>query len=172
MASLLKIYTFPDPILKQPALEVQQFDEALASFCEDMFYTMYESKGLGLAATQVGILKRVVVVDLNSGDLELPPEPLIFINPKIIEKTGETVFEEGCLSVVDFRGEVTRADKIVLEYQDLRGQRQILEADELKSICIQHEIDHLNGVLFIDRLPPLKQKMVKKRLRKQALAAL
>ena len=114
----------------------------------------------------------MVVVDLKSGEEDISlREPRIFVNPRIVERSGETISEEGCLSVTEFRAEVKRSESIKLEYQDLQGNPQTLEADGLLSICIQHELDHLQGILFIDHLPLLKQKMVKKRLAKLAREA-
>ena len=167
--AFLQIHTFPDPILKQVAKPVEVFDAALRKTADDMLETMYASNGIGLAAIQVAILKRLVVVDLMSGsEDESQRDPHVFVNPTIVEQSGETLSEEGCLSVVEFRAEVKRAERITLEYQDVEGQAHTLEAEGLMAICIQHELDHLRGVLFIDHLPPLKQKIVKRRLAKQA----
>ena len=165
----LKIFTFPDPILRQKTKPVKNFDYSISETTESMLETMYNSGGIGLAAIQVGILKQIIVIDLNSG-IEDPSkrDPHIFINPKIVKEYGNTVSEEGCLSVVDFRGEIHRSEKITLEYQDVKGKTETFEFDGMMSICLQHEIDHLNGILFIDHLPFLKQKMVKKKLSKLA----
>lgn len=167
--ALLTVRTFPDPILKQKAKPVEVFDQNLAALAENMLETMYASNGIGLAANQVGILKQMVVVDIFSGDEDLGQrDPHVFVNPKIVQKDGKTAYEEGCLSVEDFTAEVQRAEQITLHYQDVQGQSHQLEAEGLKAICLQHELDHLNGILFIDHLPLLKQKMVKKRLAKLA----
>jgi len=167
--ALLNIYTFPDPILKQKTEVVTVFDQSLIDTTKSMLETMYFSSGIGLAAIQAGILKQIIVIDLKSGSEDISMrEPHVFINPKILKNSGTTVSEEGCLSVIDFRGEIERSEKITLEYQDLNGKTNIIEAEDMMSICIQHEIDHLNGILFIDHLPYLKQKMVKKRLTKIA----
>ena len=169
--AILEIYTFPDPILRKQTKAVTVFDHELATTSQSMLETMYLSSGIGLAAIQAGILQRIIFVDLKSGEEDVNlREPHVFINPKIVKKFGTTVSEEGCLSVIEFRGEIERAEKIIVEYQDVKGQPQKMEAEELMSICLQHEIDHLNGVLFIDHLPLLKQKMVKKRLTKLAKA--
>ena len=134
-----------------------------------MLETMYEERGIGLAANQVAVLKQIVVVDVMAGDEDHGQrEPQVLVNPKIVAAGGETAIEEGCLSVPEFRAEVPRAEKIKVEYQDLEGQPQTLEADGLFAICLQHEFYHLRGRLFIDYLPPLKQPMVKKRLAKLA----
>ena len=157
--ALLTVHTFPDPVLKQKALPVDEFDEKLSELAENMLETMYEERGM-------------VVVDLKSGEEDISlREPRVFVNPRIVERSGETISEEGCLSVTEFRAEVKRSESIKLEYQDLQGNLQTLEADGLLSICIQHELDHLQGILFIDHLPLLKQKMVKKRLAKLAREA-
>ena len=169
--ALLNIHTFPDPILRQKALPVTDFDQSLDDTAKSMLETMYVSSGIGLAAVQAGILKKIIVIDLLSGEEDISlREPHVFVNPKILKKYGSTVSEEGCLSVIDFRGDVERAEKISVEYQDVKGNIHQMEAEEMMSICLQHEIDHLNGILFIDHLPVLKQKMVKKKLTKLAIA--
>ena len=169
--ALLNIHTFPDPILRQKALPVTDFDQSLDDTAKYMLETMYVSSGIGLAAVQAGILKKIIVIDLISGEEDINlREPHVFVNPKILKKYGSTVSEEGCLSVIDFRGDVERAEKISVEYQDVKGNIHQMEAEEMMSVCIQHEIDHLNGILFIDHLPVLKQKMVKKKLTKLAMA--
>ena len=167
--ALLQVHEFPDPILQQHAMPVTVFDDKLRQLAADMLETMYEERGIGLAANQVAVLKQIVVVDVMAGDEDHGQrEPQVLINPKIVAASGETAIEEGCLSVPEFRAEVPRAEKIKVEYQDLEGQPQTLEADGLLAICLQHEFDHLRGRLFIDYLPPLKQRMVKKRLAKLA----
>jgi len=169
--AILEIYTFPDPILRKQTKAVTVFDHELETTTQSMLETMYVSSGVGLAAIQAGILKQIIVVDLKSGEEDITQrEPHVFINPKIVKQSGTTFSEEGCLSVIEFRGEIQRAEKIIVEYQDVTGKLQRMEAEEMMSICLQHEIDHLNGVLFIDHLPLLKQKMVKKRLTKLAKA--
>jgi peptide deformylase len=167
--AILEIYTFPDPILRKQTKAVTVFDHELETTTQSMLETMYVSSGVGLAAIQAGILKQIIVVDLKSGEEDITQrEPHVFINPKIVKQSGTTFSEEGCLSVIEFRSEIQRAEKIIVEYQDVTGKLQRMEAEEMMSICLQHEIDHLNGVLFIDHLPLLKQKMVKKRLTKLA----
>ena len=169
--AILEIYTFPDPILRKQTKAVTVFDHELKTTTQSMLETMYVSSGIGLAAIQAGILKQIIVVDLKSGEEDITQrEPHVFINPKIVKQSGTTFSEEGCLSVIEFRGEIQRAEKIIVEYQDVTGKLQKMEAEEMMSICLQHEIDHLNGVLFIDHLPLLKQKIVKKRLTKLAKA--
>ena len=167
--ALLQVHEFPDPILQQHAMPVTVFDDKLRQLAADMLETMYEERGIGLAANQVAVLKQIVVVDVMAGDEDHGQrEPQVLVNPKIVAASGETAIEEGCLCVPEFRAEVPRAEKIKVEYQDLEGQPQTLEADGLLAICLQHEFDHLRGRLFIDYLPPLKQRMVKKRLAKLA----
>ena len=169
--ALLNIHSFPDPILREKTLPVTEFDQSLDETAQSMLETMYMSSGIGLAAIQVGILKQIIVVDLKSGEEDIRlREPHIFVNPKILKKFGSTVSEEGCLSVIDFRGDIERAEKILVEYKDVKGNIHQIKANEMMSICLQHEIDHLNGILFIDHLPVLKQKMVKKKLTKLAMA--
>ena len=170
--ALLNVHTYPDPALKRKADMVTVFDRDLAKIADSMLETMYEEHGIGLASVQVGVLKQLVVIDLKSGEEDTSlREPRIFVNPRITERSGETVTEEGCLSVIEFRTEVKRAERVSLEYQDLKGKPQQLDADGLLAVCLQHELDHLQGILFIDHLPLLKQKMVKKRLAKQAREA-
>ena len=167
--ALLEIHTFPDSILRQKTDPVTIFDQELEKTAQSMLETMYFSGGIGLAAIQAGILKKIIVIDLKSGEEDTRlREPHVFINPEILEASGKAVSEEGCLSVIEFRAEVNRAKTITIEYQDITGNAQKLEAEDMMSICLQHEIDHLNGILFIDHLPLLKQKMVKKRLTKLA----
>ena len=169
--ALLNIHSFPDPILREKTLPVTEFDQSLDETAQSMLETMYVSSGIGLAAIQVGILKQIIVIDLKSGEEDIGlREPHVFVNPKIIKKFGSTVSEEGCLSVIDFRGDIDRAEKILVEYKDVKGIIHQITADEMMSICLQHEIDHLNGILFIDHLPILKQKMVKKKLTKLTMA--
>ena len=169
--ALLNIHSFPDPILRKKALPVTEFDQSLDETAQSMLETMYVSSGIGLAAIQVGILKQIIVIDLKSGDEDIGlREPHVFVNPKILKKFGSTVSEEGCLSVIDFRGDIERYENILVEYKDVKGNIHQIKAEEMMSICLQHEIDHLNGILFIDHLPVLKQKMVKKKLTKLAMA--
>lgn len=159
MAKVLKLFTYPDPLLKEISKEVTDFSNELKSFTDDMFKTMYENNGIGLAAPQVGVLKRVVVIDLQENDKK---NPLIFINPEIIEANGSTTFEEGCLSVPGYHEVVKRKKEITVKYKDLKGKEEILNATGLLAICLQHEIDHLNGILFVDQISQLKKGFFKK----------
>ena len=177
--AVLQVFKFPQPVLKQEAREVTRFDDELRQLADNMLETMYAEGGIGLAANQVGQLKRLVVMDLHAEDeeepdrprAERPREPRVFVNPRILERSGETVTEEGCLSVLDFTAEVKRARSIRLAYQTLEGEAREESFEELAAVCLQHELDHLAGTLFIDHLPPLKRQMVKKRLAKLAKSA-
>lgn len=159
----LNILTFPDPRLRKKAMPITAFDKELEKKAEDMLFTMYEDKGIGLAATQVDIHERLIVIDLS----EDKSDPLIIINPnyKVLDDTLE-VSKEGCLSIPTFQQEVPRAKEIELSYQDLNGEAQKLIADGLLGYCIQHEIDHLNGKLLVDYASSLKRSRVKERLMK------
>ncbi len=170
----LKIYTFPDSVLAQKAKPLERVDRSIHRLADDMLETMYDAPGIGLAANQVGVLDRIIVVDVDYEleDLEEETEkvlvkknPTILINPKIIYKEGHIAICEGCLSVPDYSEEVDRSQKIKVEYRDVDGLTKVLDAEDLMAVCIQHEIDHLNGKLFIDRLSPLKKDLVKKKLR-------
>lgn len=159
---LLQILKFPDSKLKLVAKPVENFDANLSKICNDMFETMYESEGLGLAATQVNIQQRIIVMDLS----EDKSEPYCFINPKLMNAEGQIIWEEGCLSFPGVFAKVKRSSKITIEYFDQKGTLHNLDAEGLKAVCIQHEIDHLNGICFYDHLSPLKQSMLRKKLDK------
>jgi peptide deformylase len=159
----LNILTLPDKRLTTVAQPVSVFDEALRTLVANMFETMYEAPGIGLAATQVDVHKSVVVIDVSEDN----DQPLCLINPKIIEKQGHQVHEEGCLSVPGIYAKVKRASNIKVEAQNEKGEEIQFEADELLAICIQHELDHLQGIVFLDHLSPLKRKMALKKLEKE-----
>ena len=161
--SLLKILTIPDPRLKHKSIEVKTFDNDINEIIKNMYETLYDSgNGIGLAAPQVGILKRIVVIDLKEDNIS---NQITLINPKILNKSNDTFMnEEGCLSVPEYYAEVERSIKIEYEWYDYRGKRNESSADGLLSICIQHEIDHLDGILFIDYLSSLKKKMALEKL--------
>ncbi|MDQ2070896.1 peptide deformylase [Natronospira bacteriovora] len=163
----LNILSYPDPRLRKKGQRVEQFDAELHQLIDDMFETMYEAPGIGLAAAQVNVQKRMMVIDVS----EDRSDPRVFINPEILEKRGEEVMEEGCLSVPGIFAEVKRADWIRVRAQDRDGKEFELETDGLLAVCIQHEIDHLDGKLFVDYLSDLKRKMVRKRLEKARRAA-
>jgi len=163
--TVLTILTAPDPRLKIKALPVAVVDDDLRHLMDDMVETMYAARGIGLAATQIGVAKRVVVMDLaDNGE---PPAPRYFVNPEITWIAPEMeVFNEGCLSVPDQYDDVERPARIKARYLDYRGMEQTLEADGLLADCLQHEIDHLNGILFIDHLSRLRRSMILKKLEK------
>ncbi len=164
-----KVLTYPDPFLKTVATPVTSFNEELREISERMIHTMYESAGVGLAATQVGVDKRFFVMDVNYNK-EIPESernPIVVINPEIIEKDDKQTGDEGCLSVPEFRADVERYRQIKLHYRDLKGELREMNAEELAAVCIQHEMDHLKGKLFIDHLPPLQRNMIKKKLKKR-----
>ncbi|WP_108652581.1 peptide deformylase [Dongshaea marina] len=158
----LDVLRFPDERLRLIPKPVEDFSPQLQKIVDDMFETMYAEEGIGLASTQVNIDQRIVVIDL-SGDHS---EPLVLINPEITVSSGSTGIEEGCLSVPSIQALVPRAEKITVKAFDTKGEAFELEADELLAICIQHELDHLNGKLFIDYLSPLKRQRIRKKLEK------
>ena len=184
----LKIYTFPDVVLSQKARSIERVDQTYFKFADDMLETMYEAPGIGLAANQVGRLERFLVVDTDykvrdlnelnvgekipegaeviNGEIVTGKKPIIIINPEIIYREGKTAIEEACLSVPSYQAEVQRFEKIKVQYQTIDGLTKILSAEGLLAVCIQHEMDHLEGTLFIDRLSKLKQEFAKKKLLK------
>jgi peptide deformylase len=162
----LTILEFPDPRLRTKAVPVDPSRVTTPDFqrlLDDMFETMYEAPGIGLAASQVDVHQRFMVIDVS----EDKSGPQVFINPEILAKVGEQVYQEGCLSVPGIFADVTRADAIDVRFIDRNGQAQELHADGLLAVCIQHEMDHLDGKLFVDYLSPLKREMVRKKLAKQ-----
>ena len=163
--ALLPILEFPDPRLRTKAVDVDPADLAMPAFqalLDDMFETMYEAPGIGLAASQVDVHKRFMVIDVS----EDRSRPMVFANPEIVASEGGQVYQEGCLSVPGIYADVTRADTITVRFLDRQGQPQELTTDGLLAVCIQHEMDHLVGKLFVDYLSPLKREMVKKKLAK------
>ena len=160
--TILDILHFPDPRLRTQAKPVVRVDDAIRQLVADMFETMYAAPGIGLAATQVNIHQRVIVIDVS----EKKNQPVCLINPEIVDKTGEEEMEEGCLSVPGQYEMVQRADTVTVEYLDQEGKQQSLTTDGLLAVCIQHEIDHLNGKLFVDYLSPLKRNRIRKKLEK------
>jgi peptide deformylase len=162
--ALLPILRFPDPRLKKVAQPVAEIDESIRKLAADMAETMYEAPGIGLAATQVDVHKRVVVIDVSEEKNEL----LVFINPVLSRCEGAQVGEEGCLSVPGIFEKVERAERVTVHYLDPEGQAQTLVAEGLLAVCIQHELDHLNGTVFVDHLSQLKQTRIRNRLAKQA----
>ena len=156
----LTILEFPDPRLRTRATPVETVDDELNTLIDDMFETMYAAPGIGLAATQVDVHKRLLVVDVSSDN----SEPNALINPEIIELDGETMTEEGCLSVPGYYEEVKRAEHIRVRFLDRKGEDVELQAEGLLAVCIQHEIDHLDGKLFVDYISEAKRQRIRKRL--------
>lgn len=161
--ALLQILEFPDPRLRNRAQPVTQVDAALRTLIDDMFETMYAAPGIGLAATQVNVAKQLIVIDVS----EQHDSPLVFINPQIVAREGVEETEEGCLSVPGVFDKVTRAEKIRVRALGRDGKPFELQADGLLAVCIQHEIDHLDGKLFVDYLSELKRTRIRKRLEKE-----
>lgn len=164
MSELIKIYTYPDQVLRTKAEPVENIDGNLQVLIDRMATTMYDAPGIGLAANQVGELLQLIVYDVSAK--ENGPEPNILINPEIVQAEGKVVFEEACLSVIDYVADVTRYEKIKVKGVDRDGNPLDIEAEGLLAICLQHEIDHLNGILFIDHLSSLKRTLYKKKLKK------
>ena len=163
----LKIVTWPDPVLTTPADPVTKFDAELKKLVDDMFETMYAAPGIGLAAIQIGVPKRVVTMDLAKKDE--PKQPQVFINPEVVWASDEkAIYEEGCLSIPEYYEEVERPKAVKVKYLDADLRPQEIEADGLLATCLQHEIDHTNGVLFIDHISKLKRDMVVKKFKKAA----
>ncbi|GLR25375.1 MULTISPECIES: peptide deformylase [Limnobacter] len=161
--ALLPILRYPDPRLKKVASPVTQFDDQLAKLAKDMGETMYEAVGVGLAATQVDVHKRVIVMDVSENKDEL----IVFVNPEIIQASEEhKVYEEGCLSVPGIYDKVDRPASVRVRAQNVKGEFFELDCDELMAVCIQHEIDHLNGKVFVEYLSQLKQTRIKTKLKK------
>ena len=162
---ILDILKYPDKRLRTIAKPVVSVDETIKQQVKDMFETMYEAPGIGLAATQVNFHQRIIVIDVS----DQCNEPICLINPEVIEKSGEIQWEEGCLSVPDYYENVIRANDIAVQALNQNGETFELEASEMLSVCIQHEIDHLDGILFVDHLSKLKQKRLKKKTEKKVI---
>ena len=163
--TIRKILTEPDPFLRHKSNNVEVVDDEVRKLMDDMLDTMYAAPGIGLAAIQVGIPKRVIVIDLSK---EEEKRPLYFVNPKIILKSNSNAtYEEGCLSVPGQFAEIDRPDNCHIKYLDYNNKQQELKAEGLLATCIQHEMDHLEGILFIDYLSKLKKNFIKKKLSKQ-----
>ncbi len=158
----LKILIFPDPKLRKVAKKIDKFDKSLEILAQDMLQTMYEAKGIGLAATQIDVHIRLVVMDLS----EERNDPRVFVNPEytILDKSLFT-YEEGCLSIPGFNEEISRPSKILLKWQDLQGNFHEDQPDGIFTVCAQHEIDHLDGKLFVDYLSPIKRDRIRKKLK-------
>ena len=164
--TIKKILTEPDPFLRQKSIPVEKVDDEVRSLMDDMLETMYAAPGIGLAAVQIGVPKRVIVMDLSKGNEK--KDPMYFVNPEIITKSeNDASYEEGCLSVPNQFAEVNRPDNCKVKYLDYEGNEKILDAKGLLATCIHHEMDHLEGILFIDYLSKLKKSMIIKKLSKQ-----
>ncbi len=161
--ALMNVLEFPDPRLRTKAVPVEAVNDTLRALIDDMFETMYAAPGIGLAATQVDVHKRLLVADVSSDK----DDPHVLINPTIVEKKGTVITEEGCLSVPGFYAEVERAEKIRVAYLDRDGDQRQTEMEGLLAVCVQHEMDHLDGKLFVDYLSEAKRQRIRKRLLKE-----
>ncbi len=168
MTTLLEILKYPDPFLKTVAEPVGEVDDSIRGLIDNMVATMYSARGIGLAAVQVGVAKRVVVLDVPTDEAERGENLVALVNPRITASSGTTRYEEGCLSVPGITADVTRADTVTVEALDREGREIVIDATGLFAIALQHELDHLEGVLFIDRLSRLKRDLVKRKLKKAA----
>ncbi|MBS1189899.1 MAG: peptide deformylase [Rhodocyclaceae bacterium] len=162
--ALLPILRYPDPRLKKTAAPIATVDDGIRTLARDMAETMYEAPGIGLAATQVDVHKQLVVIDIS----ETKDQLLVMINARILARDGVQEGEEGCLSVPGIYDRVQRAERVTVQYMNLDGQEKTLEAEGLLAVCIQHELDHLKGKVFVDYLSQLKQTRIKNKLMKQA----
>ncbi len=162
--AILNILHYPDARLHKVAAAVTQFDDELKKLVRDMAQTMYEAPGVGLAATQVNVHKQVIVIDTSETNVQLK----VLINPRILQRDGIQVCEEGCLSVPGVYEEVERAEKVVVRAQDVQGAEYVMESDGLVAVCVQHEMDHLKGKVFVEYLSRLKQARIRSRMEKEA----
>jgi peptide deformylase len=164
------IITIPDPVLRQVCAPVETVDDGVRALADDMLETMYDAPGIGLAASQIGVLQRLFVLDVAKEDA--PKAPMVFINPEIVwSSEGVSVYQEGCLSIPDYYEDVERPAEVAVKFLNREGAEQEIRADGLLATCIQHELDHLNGKLFIDYLSKLKRDRVVKKFTKQAKLA-
>jgi peptide deformylase len=163
--AVLQICTFPDRILLEEAEPICAIDREIAKLADDMAETMYNAPGIGLAANQVGVPRRLIVIDTSRRDPD--SQLIVLVNPELVSGDGLITLEEGCLSVPDYQAEVTRYQRVRVRGLDLQGKVMELDAEGLLAVVLQHEIDHLNGKLFIDRLSRLKRELCKRRLRKR-----
>jgi peptide deformylase len=176
---MLEIFVYPAPVLTKKAKPVEKFDNELRKICRNMLFTMYHSPGVGLAAPQVGISQRFFVLDVeykreqvtradgSEGHNLSEFHPHVFINPKIVARDGSIEYEEGCLSVPGIHEKVTRSEKVTMEYQDMSGLSHTITAEGLFAICLQHENDHLDGIVFLERLSLIKRNLLKKKYLKE-----
>ena len=163
--AILHICTYPEEILRQRAQPITEIDEEVVKLVDHMVETMYSAPGIGLAATQVGVAKQLLVADIAPRRPE--SELIVLINPEIVAAEGEVIIEEGCLSVPEYQAEVKRHERVTVRGLNLKGEEVEIEADGLLAVVLQHEIDHLNGMLFIDRLSKLKRDLYKRKVRKK-----
>jgi peptide deformylase len=161
---ILEIVKYPEPVLERPAEPVAEFNEELRKFVDDMFESMYAAKGIGLAAPQVAVSKRITVIDLSFK--EKPADKIVLINPEIVLREGKQYEEEGCLSLPDIREKVSRAAKVKVCAQDVKGEWFELDGEQLLARAFQHEIDHLDGILFFKRVSALKRDLILRKIRK------
>ncbi len=164
--AVLEIKTYPDKILKERTAQIISIDTTIQSLIDDMIETMYAAKGVGLAANQVGVSKRLCVIDISAVDEKTPL--IVLINPEIIEKSGNIEDEEGCLSIPEYKAQVKRAEEILVSGLDRKGRKIEIQGEGLLARALQHEIDHLDGLLLIDRLSPIKREFFKKRHKKHS----
>ena len=165
---LREIVKYPDPVLEKPGKPVTEFNDELAKLVEDMFESMYAAKGIGLAAPQIGLSKRLTVIDVSFQ--ERPEDRIVLVNPEIVHREGKQYEEEGCLSLPEIREKVSRAARVRVKAQDLKGKWFELEGEELLARAFQHEIDHLDGILFFRRVSALKRDLILRRIRKMQRA--
>jgi peptide deformylase len=169
LMTIKPLIILPDPLLRQVSAPIERVDSDIRRLADDMLETMYDAPGIGLAAIQIGVPRRMLVIDVSREGEE--KTPLVFVNPQIVRSSDDrSVYEEGCLSIPDYYAEVERPASVTVSYLDREGKEQTVTADGLLATCLQHEIDHLNGVLFIDHISRLKRDMVIKKFTKAAKA--
>jgi peptide deformylase len=164
---LREVLKFPDPRLREISKPILEINDEIRELAKDLCDVMYDEPGIGLAAPQVGVPLRLIVVDTTWTEEDAERKPLILINPELTQYEGAIVWKEGCLSVPDFESEVERSERVRLIAQDLEGEEVVIDAEDLQAVCFQHEADHLDGVLFIDRISRLKRNLYVKRRKKQ-----
>jgi peptide deformylase len=157
--ALRPVLQFPDPLLKRKSVPVGEITDEIRTLAQDMIEVMYDEPGIGLAAPQVGEAIRLVVMDTSWNEEGGEKQPVVMVNPEIVERDGEITWTEGCLSVPEFQADVERSARVRVRYRDLDGKEHVEDASELRAVCFQHEIDHLDGVLFIDRISRLKRSL-------------
>ena len=165
--ALREVLQFPDKRLREKSKPIAEITDEIRVLAEDMLEVMYDEPGIGLAAPQVGAQLRLIVVDTDWTEEDAEKNPLVLVNPEITDRDGSVTWTEGCLSVPDFQGEVERSAQVTLRAQDLEGEEVVIEAEGLQAVCFQHEIDHLDGILFIDHISRLKREMYTRKRKKQ-----